>query len=201
MKRVGQALIVLGALTVGHAFFPVVKGALAMQLIQSRYVAAKPAQRPWPGADFALSAKLVVPSLAVQQIVLSNASPRTLAFGPGFAITPNHQQGGVISAHRDSHFAWVKSLTIGTVIDLQIAGHRSQHYLVIGSEVIDSATHRLSKPPAHMLLLTTCYPFDAISAGGSLRYVVELKRVDTIGTELERQTLVRREQYVFGRRG
>jgi sortase A len=178
-KHAAQMLIAIGVLTAAHAYYPIAKGAVAMQLIQSRYVGSEPAQRPWPGADFALSARLIVPSLAREQIILSNASARSLAFGPGFAVEPNAKRGGVISAHRDSHFAWVKDLQVGAVVQLQLAARPNQRYRVVRTHIVDSAKHRLIAPPASALLLTTCYPFDAIRAGGSMRYVVELESLDS----------------------
>ena len=45
-------------------------------------------------------------------------------------------------------------------------------------QVVDSHKYQLSlDPEADELLLVTCYPFDAIQAGGSLRYVVKLQPV------------------------
>jgi sortase A len=150
-----------------------------MQLIQSRYDDSQAAQRPWPGADFELSARLVVPSLAREQIILSNASARSLAFGPGFAIAPNANRGSVISAHRDSHFAWIKDLPIGAIVELQMAARQSERYRVVRTHIVDSAQHRLIAPPVSVILLTTCYPFDGLRAGGSMRYVVEMQRIDS----------------------
>jgi sortase A len=50
---------------------------------------------------------------------------------------------------------------------------RSYRYLVTNTQVVDSTTTRIRLDAAvPTLLLTTCYPFDALTAGGPLRYLV-----------------------------
>ena len=48
-----------------------------------------------------------------------------------------------------------------------------QDYLVTGSDVIDYRQARLSPALGRTALtLVTCYPFDAVTPGGPLRYLV-----------------------------
>ena len=77
----GAGLWQLGAAGAIHA-----KAWLAQGLLQRAWAATlsgTAAVRPWPWADTHPVARLQVPALGVDQIVLADASGRTLAFGPG----------------------------------------------------------------------------------------------------------------------
>lgn len=154
------------------------KAALAQVLLQqawSHRPPGQPAPAPWPGADTRPVARLAVPGHGIEQIVLAGDSGRTLAFGPGWAegsAAPGSDGTTVVSAHRDTHFAFLRDLAVGDALRLAgIAGERS--YRVVRTEVVDSRTHRIATDqPGARLLLVTCWPFDALAAGGPLRYVV-----------------------------
>jgi sortase A len=133
-------------------------------------------RKPWPWADTGPVARLRVPELGVDQIVLAGASGRTLAFGPGHldqTATPGAAGHSVISGHRDTHFAFLRDLAPDTKLEVQRSDGGWRSYRVKGSEVFDSRSARLSLAadrPA--LTLVTCWPFDAAEAGGPLRYAV-----------------------------
>ncbi len=133
-------------------------------------------QKPWPWADTGPVARLRVPDLGVDQIVLAGASGRTLAFGPGHldqTAAPGEAGHSVISGHRDTHFAFLRDLAPDTKLQVQRSDGGWRSYRVRGSEVIDSRNARLSLAadrPA--LTLVTCWPFDTADTGGPLRYAV-----------------------------
>ena len=110
-------------------------------------------------------------------MVLAGDSGRPLAFGPGWAESsarPGSAAGTVvISGHRDTHFSWLRDLRDGDTVRLEHAGGE-RAYRVVGSEVVDSRTHRLATGDAPSLVLVTCWPFDAASARGPMRYLVTL---------------------------
>ncbi len=132
--------------------------------------------KPWPWADTGPVARLRVPDLGVDQIVLAGASGRTLAFGPGHldqTAAPGAAGHSVISGHRDTHFAFLRDLTPAMKLQVQRSDGGWRSYQVRGSEVIDSRRARLSLAvdrPA--LTLVTCWPFDTADTGGPLRYAV-----------------------------
>ena len=131
--------------------------------------------RPWPWADSHPVARLRSDRLGVDQIVLAGDSGRTIAFGPGWAeasSVPGSSGTSIISAHRDTHFDWLQQVRDGERITLQWAdGERS--YRVIQRRVADSRSERLALDPGRdLLMLVTCWPFDAVISGGPLRYVV-----------------------------
>lgn len=132
-------------------------------------------QRPWPWADFAPVARLSVPALDVDRIVLGDASGRTLAFGPGHlpaSARPGDSGTVVLAGHRDTHFAFVRRLKPGMVIDLTGPDGRSRRYSVSTTEIMDTRTQQVALEHTNRLILSTCWPFDAIDAGGPLRYLV-----------------------------
>lgn len=154
------------------------KAALAQVLLQRAWaqtLADGAAHRPWPWADTEPVARLQAPSLGADQIVLAGDSGRALAFGPGWApasAAPGSGGRSVISGHRDTHFAWLRKLGVGDHLRVTTrSGNRD--YRVIDTVVVDSREQRIDIAPAGSeLLLITCWPFDAVAAGGPLRYVV-----------------------------
>ncbi|HKJ18857.1 MAG TPA: class GN sortase [Xanthomonadales bacterium] len=126
---------------------------------------------PWPWADTQPVAVLSVPSLNIRQLVLEGDSGRNLAFGPVLRGSTSSRDL-VISAHRDTHFTFVRELEVGDQVSIEIAGEK-RTYGVSFQEVIDTTHNALViEPGIDRLSLVTCYPFDAIDTGGPLRYVV-----------------------------
>jgi sortase A len=136
--------------------------------------------RPWPWADSHPVARLQMPRLGVDQIVLAGDSGRTIAFAPGWAeasAAPGSAGTSVISAHRDTHFAWLRELVPGDELILQSASG-SQRYRITLLHVADTRSERLAlESDGNRLLLVTCWPFDAVRSGGPLRYVAEAEPV------------------------
>jgi sortase A len=181
------ALAVAGGLTLSASWIHA-KAALAQVLLERAWARSdhgRRMQRPWPWADIAPLARLSVPRLKQDLIVLDGASGQALAFGPGW--TPGTARLGtrglaVISAHRDTQFSFLKALRPGDRLHLDGPAGGSD-YRVDSSRIVDSRQYGL--PAADSLdglWLVTCYPFDAIMPGGPLRYVVQARRVnDTAG--------------------
>lgn len=135
------------------------------------------ARKPWPWADTHPVARLRAPTLGIDQIVLAGDSGRTLAFGPGWAeasAVPGARGTSVISGHRDTHFAFLRDMGTGMEVEVENSGAR-RTYRVVGTRIVDVRTDLIALRGHDALLLVTCYPFDAVSAGGPLRYVVELR--------------------------
>lgn len=159
------------------------KAWLAQHLLRDAWaqtLAARGPQRPWPWADTHPVAQLTVPAHGVNQIVLAGDAGRTLAFGPGWAestAVPGTAGTTVISGHRDTHFAFLRRVQVGDEIALQGAQGRAR-YRVAAMRVADASRETLPVGSDDVLLLVTCWPFDAVAPGGPLRYVVRAARVD-----------------------
>ncbi len=175
-------LLFLGALAVLiHALWIPAKAGLAQWLLQRSWtqaLATGEAKPPWGWADAHAVARLMRVSDGRSQIVLAGDNGRALAFGPGWnpASTPPGEAGTVvISAHRDTHFAWLRDIDVDERLQLEtLRGPR--RYRLRGSEIIDVRTQALAPSVDHdQLLLVTCWPFDAIEAGGPLRLLLRFE--------------------------
>lgn len=158
------------------------KAGLAQILLERAWAATRSGRddaRPWPWADTVPIARLSIPRLNVSWIVLSGASGRNLAFAPAHldgSALPGEAGVVVIAGHRDTHFERLGELEPGMEILLENGLGEISRYTVTGSEIVDSRTARLRlDAESPVLVLTTCYPFDALTAGGPLRYLVEAR--------------------------
>ena len=139
------------------------------------------AHKPWPWADTWPVAKLIVPQHNIEQIILAGDSGSSLAFGPGHSFasaTPNSAGTTVISAHRDTHFHFLKELKLNEMIFIQTID-KTMSYQVYEIKIVDSKTFKLQPVrDRQTLVLVTCYPFDSLDSGGSLRYLVYATRAE-----------------------
>ncbi|MBO9664401.1 class GN sortase [Dokdonella sp.] len=185
-RRLACALAVLAALPLGHAGYLHAKAQLAQVLLERAWHRAQQqgtAPRPWPWADTAPVARLRAARLGIDRIVLDGDSGRTLAFGPGWApasARPGTHGVVMISAHRDTHFGFLRDLRQGDRLALDgVRG--SRRYRVSDLRVVDSRDGLAALPAGgDGLVLVTCYPFDAIVPGGPLRYVVSAVADDDV---------------------
>lgn len=175
-------LLCLGFWQLGQGAYIPAKAWLAQELMQrawTRTVADGDRQAPWPWADMWPVARLSAKSGEVDLIVLAGGSGRTLAFGPGHlsaSSLPGQTGNSVIAGHRDTHFSFLRDVSIGESLVIERIGGRKHLYKVIGIDVVDSRRGSiLLDTEAAVLSLVTCYPFDEREAGGPLRYVVTAK--------------------------
>lgn len=130
--------------------------------------------KPWPWADTRAIAMLEVPRLGLHEIVVEGSSGRNLAFGPTLLnSTPIDQtRDRILSGHRDTHFNFLQNLKKGDLLRLVTPGN-SRDYRVRWLEAVDTRQQKLVIDNSiERLTLLTCYPFDAVTPGGPLRWVV-----------------------------
>lgn len=152
---------------------------------------SKEINKPWPWADIYPVALLEVPRLKIQQVVLNDHSGEAMAFGPGMIST---EDGIVLAGHRDSHFEYLQELKTDDKLILNSRDGVESHYRVMEKRIINTKTIKEIRPRDNMLVLTTCYPFNASQAGGPLRYLVIAEKTHI--TEITRptgKTLARQE--------
>ena len=134
-----------------------------------------PARKPWPGAVSHPVARLHVPELGIDRLVLHGADTPVLAWGPGMETGPGGHR--LIAAHRDTHFRFLEHIETGHRLHLEQPDGHVEHWEVVDRAVVDARTTVLDMGlDADLLTLVTCYPFDAPTAGGPLRLVVSLER-------------------------
>ena len=172
------AIAALGVWQIGSGAYIHAKAWLAQQLIASAWTRTLEGERqvkPWPWADTWPIARLQAIDQGVELYVLADASGRSLAFGPGYVNGTGAIGEGntVLAGHRDTHFAFLRSLQPGDELAMQTADGRKWRFQLSETHVIDSRYQRLQfdEQVAATLTLLTCYPFDAIVPGGPLRYV------------------------------
>ncbi|RED53837.1 sortase domain-containing protein [Aestuariispira insulae] len=127
-------------------------------------------QRPWPWADFHPGARLTMARLDIDQFILDDPSARSLAFGP---VASGLDNAPVLFGHRDTHFRFLRDIRKDDLLRLETAGGNVRHYQV--TEMISGNVKDIMLSPSEdgsQLVLVTCYPFDALLAGGPGRYVV-----------------------------
>jgi sortase A len=177
-------LLVVASWQFGAAAWIHLRAALAQQLIALAWHKARDSGqeiKPWPWADTWPLARLTLPARGIELYVLAGASGRTLAFGPGHlsgSALPGRPGNTLISAHRDTHFAFLEQVRPGEEVCIETRDGRVLRYRVVHTRVV----HKTDRSVAHdsgegRLTLVTCYPFRAIDPGGPLRYVVSAVRV------------------------
>jgi sortase A len=172
-------LAIAGAATFGGGAYIYAKAQLAQWLLHAAWTEARETGapvKPWPWADTHPVARLVAPAQDADVLVLAGASGRTLAFGPGHldgSALPGDAGNAVITAHRDTHFRFLRAVGPGDELVVERAGGGMRHFRIRGTYVADYRDLKLPRDTAvPTLTLVTCYPFDALNPGGPLRYVV-----------------------------
>jgi len=172
-------MVLAGGALFGNGAWLYAKAMLGQWLLQHAWSESRASGapvKPWPWADTHPVARLIAPAADADELVLAGASGRTLAWGPGH-LDDSAPLGGagnaVVSAHRDTHFRFVRRLVEGDELIVELADGARRHYRVRERYVADVATLKLPRTTiVPTLTLVTCYPFDALLPGGPLRYVV-----------------------------
>ena len=151
-------------------------GQLLLHRAWSRMQANGAPAKPWPWADTHPIARILAPAQDVNLLVLAGASGRTLAWGPGHlddSAPPGRSGNSVVSAHRDTHFRFLRNVAAGDALIVELPDGARRHYRVRETAIVDARALRIPRDTlAPTLTLVTCYPFDALVPGGPLRYVV-----------------------------
>ena len=178
-------LLACGLWQLGQGAYIHAKAGLAQALMGrawARTLAGEREVKPWSWADTWPVARLLVPELEVDLFVLAGANGRAIAFGPGHAFgtpLPGETGNSVIGGHRDTHLAFLRDLEPGVDIVVERPDGARRRYRVETTEVVDKRdVWVLGNDGPTRLTLITCYPFDALRAGGPLRYVVTARALD-----------------------
>jgi len=177
LKIMGATCMTIALVSALKALWLPAKAQLAQVLLDHAWAVTQRTgelNAPWPDADHYPIARLAVPSLGVEHVVLSGDSGAVLAFAPGMNREAQYQfvVAKIISDHRDTHFRFLQHLQKGDELTLESIDHL-QRFKVVSTQVVDARRQGLypSENPDG-LYLVTCYPFDAVSRGGGQRYVV-----------------------------
>jgi sortase A len=171
-------LAVIGLTLFGQGAYIHAKALLAQVLLEralEKTIATGHETKPWSWADTWPVARIEVKRLHASTIVLAGSSGQALAFGPGHVErTPDAGERGVAvySAHRDTHFAFLKNVVVGDEIDVTRSDGKQFHYRVDATSVVRFDTSGIDPlADGYQLVLSTCWPFDALMQGPE-RYLV-----------------------------
>jgi LPXTG-site transpeptidase (sortase) family protein len=170
-KLAGAALVIAGA-----GMFLVAGGRYALGAVradrareiweadQARSVVASAwasstnrASRPFEGAPVA---RLIIPRLDLDEIVLEGVGDRELDAAPGHvpgSALPGRNGNSIISAHRDRHFKRFDELAVGDTIATESDRSRTT-WVVVSRRIIDKDAPALFRERDATLTLTTCWP-------------------------------------------
>jgi sortase A len=200
MAVIVTVLLLAGLWQTGSGAWIYVKAQLAQVLLQRAWAGTLNGNthaKPWPWADTWPVARLVVPTLGIDQIVLEGAYGRTLAFGPGRVESSEPAQTDmtmILTGHRDTHFRFLEQLQPGEPMMLQARTGAWHRFTVRDHQIVDARTASIrSDENGTRLVLVTCYPFGGIKPNTPFRYVVtaeleELADGENVGKRLSWKT-------------
>lgn len=182
-QNFSAALVFLSLVLLGNSIYIYAKAQLAQVLLErafSQTLATGKPVKAWSWADTYPVARISVERIGAEAIVLQGASGEALAFGPALlneTSRPGERGTSVIAAHRDTHFAFLQNVKVGDLIRITRDDGLEFIYRMTGARVVDAAHSGIDRHAAGFhLVLSTCYPFDAITHG-TKRYLVEAEMV------------------------
>jgi sortase A len=113
-----------------------------------------------PLVEGAPVARLVIPRLGLDEIVIEGVDERELDAAPGHvpgSALPGRRGNAIISAHRDRHFKRFDELAVGDTIATESDRSRTT-WVVVNRRVVDKDAPALFRAPDATLTLTTCWP-------------------------------------------
>jgi sortase A len=144
---------------------------------QARTVALRRRPQPAP-VEGAPVARLVIPRLDLDEIVLEGVDGDDLNAGPGHlpgSVLPGDRGNSIVSAHRDRHFNHFDALSVGdTVVTESRAGRTT--WVIVSQRVVDKNAPALFATKDATLTLTTCWPIRYVGPAPS-RLIVTARPV------------------------
>ncbi len=183
LRALSALVLIAGVLLTGRAVYMRAKAELAGVLIRRAWeqsLRTGTHSAPWPWADTYPIARLRIPRLDYDEIVLEGATPRTLAFGPARMFTgvaPGEPGNLLLAGHRTSWFKRLEAIQDGDSLELswydaRLHQLRKRSYTVNMLQVVEPQDTSLLAPTSEdALTLITCYPFGS-SPRSPQRYVV-----------------------------
>jgi len=165
-------LALIGLILFGQGAYIHAKALLAQMLLERAFettIATGHPVKPWSWADTWPVARIEVKRLHASAIALAGSSGQALAIGPGHleqTVDAGERGVAVYSAHRDTHFRFLKDVAIGDEIDVTRSDGRTFRYRADRSAIVrfdQSGIDPLTDQ--HELVLSTCWPFDALTSG------------------------------------
>ncbi len=178
-------LALAGLILFGQGAYIHAKALLAQVLLERAFtetIATGRATKPWSWADTWPVARIEVKRIHASAIVLAGSSGQALAFGPGHVErTPDAGERGVAvyAAHRDTHFRFLQRCRDRRRD--RCHAKRRQDVPLSGrchlGRALRRVGHRSPDATDIELVLSTCWPFDALTPGPD-RYLLHATMID-----------------------
>jgi sortase A len=187
-RRISPLVLALaGIILFGDGGYIHAKAWLAQVLLERAFaksIATGHPTKPWSWADTWPVARIEVKRIGASAIVLAGSSGQALAFGPGHVeqtVDAGERGVAVYAAHRDTHFRFLKDIAIGDEIEVTRSDGRHFRYRVDSSAIVRFDASGID-PDAqgYDLVLSTCWPFEAITSGPD-RYILHATLIGTGG--------------------
>jgi len=171
-KRVGLVFCIAGGLLVSFAGSQYVMGAAAQDAARQKWEEAEARAAVEHSRSLALPnrgiavvhgapvARLIVPKIHLDEIVLEGVDDGALNGGPGHfpgSALPGQSGNAIISAHRDRHFRNLGELTVGDTVVTE-AGSVTVRWVIEKRRVVRKEMPVLFPSKSAVLTLTTCWP-------------------------------------------
>ena len=173
MRRLaGRALVAAGGALLLWSGAAYARGALARDEARARWselqarraVAGARAIERREGAPPSVAgapvARLVIPSIALDEVVVEGVDDAELRAGPGHlpgTPLPGSIGNAVLSAHRDRHFRRLDELAVGDTVATD-AGDGLRQWVISDRLVVKAGVPVIRQTPTSVLTLTTCWP-------------------------------------------
>jgi sortase A len=186
MKRFAVPLLLAlaGLILFGQGAYIHAKALLAQVLLERAFtetIATGRDTKPWSWADTWPVARIEVKRIGASAIVLAGSSGQALAFGPGhveFTADAGERGVAVYSAHRDTHFRFLKEVRIGDEIDVTRRDGKVFRYRADSQSVVPFDQFGIDPlASSYELVLSTCWPLDAVTPGPD-RYLLHATLIE-----------------------
>ena len=182
---IGCSLIFLGIFGIAKASFMPIKAIIGQHYLEAAWqdsLKNNKLSKPWRSADFYMIGKLKVPRLKISRVILNSVSGEAMAWGIGRIANVGISSGSrpiILAGHRDSHMQFMSELKVGDKIELMMSDGLVKSYVISKTEVSNKPEMSLSAISSNTgnLILTTCWPFDAIQSGDQ-RYLIFARSID-----------------------
>ncbi len=178
MRRLSTAFLVAGALLLGYVGWQYATGAIARDRARGEWEALRareaivlanasleaPVHQPLRAG--APMARLIVPKIELDEIVVHGVEDRQLNAGPGHlpgTVLPGAPGNSVISAHRDRHFRRLGELAIGDTV-ISETRYQRERWVITDIKVVPARAPALFQTPDPTLTLTTCWPLRLVGS-------------------------------------
>lgn len=157
---------------------------VAQSLLHTAWVRTQASGRqvkPWPWANTWPLARLFVPHLNLEQIVVARdnegMSPFALRHSAS-SVLPGELGNSVLNVHRETYFDFLKALKPGDMLVLESLRNGRWYYQVSAIYIVDKTNTYFVEPSLNRrLTLVSCYP---CTIDDNRRYVVIAEEIERV---------------------